>query len=276
MKIKNLLVCLLFVAAFSVAVSAQNLKRTTTKTERIELGMGGTVTLVGAPEGSVTIEGWQNPEVEITGEIQIEAANEKDLALLAQINGFAVDEDFNHIRIATAGVHDKQFIKKNFKKLPKHLLNLPWRIDFKIKVPHYCDLSIDAGRGNFDLRGVDGAIVIKALQSQTANLDLVGGLVQATFGGDTVNVKFNSRGWRGRGVDVQLARGDLNVMAMPSLNADLDLSVLRTGKIENKFEKLKPRDRTKFSETSMLARAGSGGAKLIFTVGDGNLRLIPQ
>jgi hypothetical protein len=275
-KIKNLTILLLFVFSFAIFSHAQ-VKRTTTKTEKVELGAGGTVTIVGAPTGSITIEGWQEKEVEVTGEIHYEAANEEDLALLAKVNGFAVEEDLNHIRILSAGMHDKEFLKKNkIKKLPKRLLDLPWRIDFKIKVPNYCDLTIDAGRGNFDLRGVDGAIIIKALQSETANLELVGGLVQATFGGDKVNVKFNSRGWRGRGVEVQVARGDLNVTAMPSLNADLDLSILRTGKIENEFEKLKPRDKTKFSETSMLARAGVGGAKLVFTVGDGTLRLTPQ
>lgn len=262
--------------AFSAAVFAQNLKRVTTKTETADLGAGGTVTIVGAPKGSIEIEGWNQPNVEVTAEIEIEAATEADLALLAKVNTFSLDDDINHIRILTSGTHDKQFLKKYFKKLPKHLLTLPWRIDFKVKVPSYCDLDIDVGNGNFDLRGVEGAIIIKALQSERANLDLVGGQVQATFGGDEVNVKLNSRGWRGRGADIQVARGALNISAPPALNADLDMSVLRTGKIENKFEKLKPRDKTKFSETLMTARAGTGGATLVFTVGDGTLRLTPQ
>lgn len=276
MKINNLFACLFFVAAFSAFVWAQNIKRTTTKTERAELGAAGTLTIVGAPAGSISIEGWQQPNVEVTADIVIEAQTEEDLALLTKINTFVLDEDFNHVRIVTTGTHDKQFLKKNFKKLPKHLLALPWRIDYKIKVPNYCDLEIDAGRGDFDLRGVEGTIIIKALQSERANLDLIGGAVQATFGGDEVNVKLNQRGWRGRGADIQVAKGALNVSAPPAVNADLDLSVLRTGKIENKFENLKPRDKTKFSETLMTARAGSGGAKLVFTVGDGTLRLTPQ
>jgi hypothetical protein len=36
---------------------------------------------------------------------------------------------------------------------------------------------------------------------------------------------------------------------------------------------LKPRERTKFTEKSMAAKAGSGGAALSFTVGDGTLKL---
>lgn len=276
MKIKNIVGSLLFVLAFSAVVSAQNLKRATTKTERADLGAGGTLTIVGAPSGAITVEGWQQPSVEVTAEIVIEAGTEEDLALLAKVNNFVLDEDFNHVRIISTGTHDKKFLKQNFKKLPKHLLALPWRIDYKIKVPTYCDLEIDVGRGDFSLRGVEGAIIIKALQSEQANLELVGGDVQATFGGDKISVKLIGRGWRGRGVDLQVARGELNVTASPAINADLDLSVLRTGTIENKFENLKPRDKTKFTPLLMTARAGVGGAKLAFTVGDGTLRLTPQ
>ena len=276
MKIKTLFFLIAFVAAFHSFVWAQNLKQTTTKTERADLGAAGTVTIVGAPEGSISVEGWQQPNVEVTAEISTEAPTAGDLALLAKVNNFAFEDDTNHIRILTVGTHDKQFLKKNFKKFPKELIAMPWRIDYKIKVPSYCDLEIDAGHGNLDLRGVDGTIVIKALQSDKVNLDLVGGFLKATFGGGEVNVKLNSRGWRGQGVDLQVARGTLNIVAPPGLNADLDLSVLRTGKIENKFENFRPRNKTKFSETSMLARAGSGGATLAFTVGDGALRMTPQ
>lgn len=276
MKIKTLFLSLFVVLSFCATGFAQNLKRTTTKIERAELSAGGTVTIVGAPFGAISIEGWQNREVEITAEITVEAASINDLDLLAKVNNFVVDEDFNHVRILTNGIHDKQFVKKNFKKLPKQLLALPWRVDYKIKVPMFCDLNIDAGRGNFDLKGVEGAIAITALQSDTANLELVGGFVQATFGGDRINVKLVHRGWRGAGVDLQVARGALNITAPVALNSDLNLSVLKTGKIENKFENLKPRDKTKFTENSIVARTGVGGAKLLFSITDGNLTFSPQ
>jgi hypothetical protein len=65
----------------------------------------------------------------------------------------------------------------------------------------------------------------------------------------------------------------LNVQFPQNLSADLNASILKTGKIENALENLKPRDRSKFSEKSMLARAGNGGALLSFTVGDGALKM---
>ncbi len=266
----------LFVFAVSIVGFAQSIKRTTIKVERTEIGAGGSVTLVGAPEGSISIESWQKSEVEVTAEIEVEAASEADLTLLAQVNNFMFDESLNSVRILTVGAHDKQFLKKNFKSFPKRLLNSRYRINYSVKVPVYCDLNVDAGRGKLDLRGVEGAIYIKALDAETANLNLVGGLVQATFGAGKVNVSFAARSWRGRDVEVQLAKGELSVNALQSLNADLDLSILRTGKIENGFETLKPRDKSKFTETAMLARAGVGGARFTFTVGDGILRFAPQ
>lgn len=273
---KKVFFAALFVFAVSIPNLAQNIKRTTVKVERTAVGAGGSMTIVGAPQGSISIESWQKNEVEVTAEIETEAATENDLNIIAQVNNFVFDESLNSVRILTTGTHDKQFVKKNFKKLPKHLLNLPFRINYQVKVPAYCDLTIDAGRGKLDLRGVEGAIYIKALDTETANLDLVGGLVQATFGAGKVNVNFAARSWRGRDVEVQLASGELNVQALQSLNADLDLSVLRTGKIENNFEALQPRDKSKFTPTAMLARAGVGGARMTFTVGDGTLRLAPQ
>jgi hypothetical protein len=251
-------------------------KRTVTKTERTDLSPGGTVTVVGAPVGSIAIEAWQQPMVEVTAEIALEAPSEADLALLAQVNNFNFDADLNHVRILTTGTHDKAFLKKSFKKFPKNLLTAAWRVDYKIKVPAFTDLDVNAGRGDFALSGVEGAILIQSLEAENVDLNLNGGAVQATFGSGNVRVKFGARSWRGRGAEIQVARGELDARMPPDLNAEINAEILRTGKIENAFETLKPRDRTKFTDKMMLAKAGAGGARLAFTVGDGTLRLKPQ
>ena len=275
MKIKNLILYAFVAICLSSIAAAQNLKRTISKVERADLGAGGTVSIVGAPVGSIEITGWQKPEVEIAAEIQIEAANENDLATLAKINNFVIDADMNHIRVFSTGIDDREFLKKSYKKLPKTLIGLPYRIDYKIKIPAYTDLDINHGKGDFALRGVEGVIVIKSLEAARANLDLTGGTLIATFGGGSINININARSWRGRNAEIQLARGEMNVNILPNFNGDFDLSVLRTGKIENTFDNLKPRDRTKFEPNSIYARAGVGGAKMTFTVGDGTLRFAP-
>jgi hypothetical protein len=74
-------------------------------------------------------------------------------------------------------------------------------------------------------------------------------------------------------VDIQLANGDLNVALPPNFNGDVDAQILRAGVLENLYEGLLPRERTTPAPKSLQARAGSGGARYSFTVGDGALRL---
>ena len=60
-----------------------------------------------------------------------------------------------------------------------------------------------------------------------------------------------------------------------NLSAELDAAILRKGKIDNQLLNLKPRVRTvRFTEQSIIAKAGSGGVPMKFTVGDGTLRLL--
>lgn len=266
---------LLFSSASAQTASNNStlLKRTAYKTEAMDFGAGGTVTIAGAPAGSITIEGWRKNSVEVSADVEVQAANEKDLALLAQINTFAIDEDFGHIRVSTVGAYDKDYLKRIGKKIPKELANMPFKIDYRIKVPVYCDLEIDGGRGDFNLSNVDGAIQIKFLESN-AKLDLIGGTILATIGVGSANITIPTSSWRGRSVDVQMAKGAMNVHFAPNLNANVDAAVLRTGQIENAYEFLKPREsQIKFTARKIAAKAGSGGAQLSFTVGDGTLKL---
>lgn len=276
-KILHFAIAISFIFSASVFVFAQAqpaklIKRTTYKTDNFEFGAGGTVTIVGAPQGSIEVEGWQKNEIEISAEIEMQGESEADLELLSQINGFTVDDGFGHVRILSVGTHDKSYIKKVKKKIPKKLLAMPFKIDYKIKVPFYCDLEINGGKGDLKLTNVDGVMRVKAAEGN-AVLNLVGGAITATFGAGNVDVNISSRSWRGRFADIQVASGNLNVQLPQNFNAEIDASVLRSGKIESSITSLKPRNRTKFTEKQISAKAGNGGAPLTFTVGDGTLKM---
>lgn len=267
------------ISFFSTVLSAQNsseppvlMKRTKVKSEIIDFGAGGTISIVGAPVGSVEIEGWNKNQVEISAEIEVIAENEADLARLAEVCGYAVEDGLGHLRIHSVGTHDKKYLKKIDKKFPKRLRGAPFRVDYKIRVPNFSDLEIDGGRGDLILKMVEGTMRIKYLESN-AKLNLIGGSVQATIGAGTVDVTIATRSWRGRFAEVQVARGDLNVWLPQNLNANLTAKVLRTGKIDNSYKMLKPLRRTNFTDSTITATAGNGGAELSFTVGDGMLKI---
>lgn len=261
--------------AVAVCANAQttNLsKRTTFKSEKLDFGAGGTLTVLGAPNGSISIEGTNKNEIEISADIEVQAENEADLAELSKISGFVLDESTGHVRVLSVGTHDKDYLKRAAKKFPKRLLNLPFKIDYRIKVPAYCDLEINSGKGDLTISAVEGAIRINALESK-AILNLIGGTIDATFGSGDVDVKIGTRNWRGRHVNFQVASGNLNARFPANMSADIDASILRNGKVENSFNSLKPRERSKFSDRQILARAGNGGAQFSFTVGDGTIKI---
>lgn len=276
-KLSSFFVIGFIIAGFSLTAFSQEnpnlLKRTTYKTDKVEFGVGGTITILGAPNGSIEIEGWQVNEIEISAEIEVQAETQEDLEKISEVTGFLLDVGTIHTRIISVGTHDKKYLKKVDKKFPKRLRNMPFRIDYKIKVPLYIDLDITGGKGDLKLSKVEGMMKINFLETD-AKLDLLGGMLLATFGKGNVDVTIPTRSWRGRKVDVNLVQGEMNVRLSPNLNAEVDAKVLRTGQIENEFTNLKKRDRTEFTEKLILAKAGSGGVPLSFTVGDGNLKLL--
>jgi hypothetical protein len=249
------------------------LKRTTTRRELKRLGYGGSVTIYGAPEGSVTVEAWTRSEVEVTAEVEQSADTEENLTRLAALNTFSVDEDVNHVSVMTVGLHDRKYAKRAARGLPKNLLAMPWRIDYHVKVPAACDLEINAGRGALVVTGVEGALRINAGGGPDSLFALAGGDVEATLASGPFTVRPSARSWRGRGLSLRLASGDLTVELPNGFNGDVDAEVLRAGRVENAYAGLAPRERTTPTERSLQGRAGNGGATLSFTVGDGNIRI---
>ena len=249
-----------------------SLTRVTPRHETFRLAYGGSVTIVGAPAGSITIEGWQRNEVDVNAEIELHGGTTQDLDRLAAVNTFVADEDTNHIRILTTGTHDRNLMKSIAKNFPKALIGLPWKIDYHIKVPVLTDLEITAGNGPITLSGVEGAIRLNALES-TANLSLTGGLVAATIQSGKVNITVPTRGWHGLGAEVRLAGGELNVELSPGFSGDINAEVLRNGEIKNNFPNLEPRERNSIGPHSLRARAGSGGATITLIVGDGIIQI---
>jgi len=277
----NVILLTILICAASVSFAAQQtkpaiptlLKRTATRHEATRFNYGGTVTIIGAPKGSITVEGWQRNEVELTADIEWQAESEADLNVLAPLNNFAFDEDADHLRIITSGTHDREFMKRVAKNFPKRLLNLPWKIDYRLRVPVSADVEIDAGHGPITFSGVEGALRINATESETS-LTLTGGTVSVTIAAGNVNLSIPVRSWRGGGAEIRIAAGVLNVDLPPGFSGDIDSDVLRTGKIVNTYDGLATREKPGITERIIRSRAGAGGAYFHFTVGDGVINIM--
>lgn len=246
--------------------------RTITRHEAHRLPYGGTLSIVGAPAGSITIEGWDRNQIEVAAEIELHGPTNADLDLLAAVNNFAVDVDTNHVRIITSGTHDKKYMRQVARKFPKNLFGLPWKVDFRIKVPALTDIEIDAGIGPLKMSGIEGAMRVNALQSD-AELSLTGGYFSGIIQRGAVVVTVPARSWHGLGMTLQLAGGTLDVALASGFSGDVDATVLRLGEIKNTYEGLAAREGAASNPRLLQGRAGSGGARLSFTVGDGTITI---
>lgn len=247
------------------------LVRTTVRHEVRRFAYGGTVTIVGAPAGAITIEGWTRNEVDITAEIQLKADTEADLDLLALVNGFIIDDDSNHIRVLSTGTQDKAYMR-TYKKFPKALLGLPWKIDYRIRVPLSTDLEINAGRGPINLAGVDGIIRLSAAESET-NLKLSGGSLDATIAIGKVTLSIAARSWRRGRADIRVGAGEINLELPTGFNGDLDADILRIGQINDSYGGLETREKPGLTPQIIRGRSGTGGAMLKLTVADGKINI---
>jgi hypothetical protein len=250
------------------------LKRTATRRETKRLGHGGTLTLSGAPEGSVSVESWPKNEAEVVAEIEVSARTEDELARLAAVSGFLLESDFNRLGVTTVGTHDRKYMKRVARDFPKKLLAMPWRADYRLRVPSVVDLEIATGRGPVTLSNLDGSVRLDAGGGSPSLFTLAGGDFEGTVAAGPVRLVVPARSWRGRGLTLRLVSGDLTLELPANFDGDIDADVLRAGRIENTHPNLSPReDAPAPTERSLRARAGNGGAPLSLTVGDGTLRI---
>lgn len=277
MKIIRLVILALFVALFSIFAVAQQtpqlLKRTATKTDKFDFAAGGTVSISGAPLGSIKVVGGKTNEIEIVAEIELQAPTEADLARLAEVTGFLTEESNGRTGIITLGTHNKLGDKKLWKKFPKYLLQMPFRVDYVVTVPRYCDLEINGGKGDLSITDVEGSMRIAFVDTK-AHIEVITGATNAIIERGTVDLILGARGWRGRAAEVMVASGDLNVRLPLNVSAEIDALVQRDGIIENSIPGLKQRDRkVPFTEKAIMAKAGVGGVPLKFTVGNGKITM---
>ncbi|MCA1613580.1 MAG: hypothetical protein LC800_05360 [Acidobacteria bacterium] len=253
------------------------LKRKATRREVRRFGYGNTLTLYGAPDGSITVEGWPRAEIEIVADIEWQADTEEELARLAAVNGFVLDEDATHFRLVTTGTHDRKFMQKAAKtnpaakNFPKHLLAMPWRIDYRIRVPASVDLDVFAGRGALVIEGVRGALQLNAGESRSV-LTLAGGDVSATVVGGSLLLRVPVQSWGGRGATVKMAAGELTVALPAGFNGEVSATILRTGRIEGADAVFAGAEGGNPTGRSLRVRSGGGGAPLAFEVVDGVIR----
>ena len=261
------------VCGLSLVCGAQVLKRTTTKTDTIPVGAGSTVAIMGAPAGSIKVTMIAGNDVQIAAEIEVQAANEADLAAAAVLTTYMTQETLGKVAIVSVGADSRRKFTNDEKKVIKRLRGMPYRIDYVVGVPKYTNVEIDGGIGDIDLEGGEGDHRINAVNAKV-RVTIRGGSLAATIAKGGLNIEVPPSGRRGLNIDASVVSGDLSMTIPDNLNGEVDASVLRIGKVVNEIPNLKPRDRkVPFSDKLVQGRAGVGGPSIKLTVGDGSIWL---
>lgn len=262
------------IGALSSIAFSQNQTRTIEKNYTVPSGSGNTLTIFGAPKGSMTITGGTSNEIEIAAKITLEGPSSSIIDQLAAVTGFITEESMGTLVIKTAGTHNRIGDKKLWKKVPKNMLTLPFRVDYVLKVPKYLELNVNGGDGSLDISGIEGSIRVSYGKTQ-AKVILIGGIFTAQLGEGDLDVHFPERSWRSGMLEIQLAKGNMNLWLPQNLSADIDATALNGGTVVVKTEQLTPRDkRIPFTDSAIKARSGNGGVPFKLTVGSGTLSLM--
>jgi hypothetical protein len=265
------------VCMLALMCDAQVLKRTTTKSDTIPLGAGSTLSIVGAPVGSIKVSVVPGNEVHVAAEIEVQAANEADLSGAALLTTYVTQETLGKLAIVSVGADSRRKFTNEEKKLIKRLSGMPYRIDYTIGVPRYTNIEIDGGKGDLEISHVQGYVRVNFAESN-AILELEGGETDITIGHGKLQLQLGLANGGIRNSTVQMVAGDIALTFPVRSSADIDAAVLRTGRIENLVPDLKPRDRkTAFTQRLVSGKKGVGGVAVKVTVGDGNITLdIPR
>jgi len=237
------LVLLAMTALLSPAAQARPEERVWSATYALE--PGGTVQVANV-QGSITVEGWDRSEVEVTA-VQRATSTEGGEPVVG------VDRGPNWISLRTLYPADG---------------SAPVQVDYYLRVPRQVELDeLLTVNGRVRVRDVDGRVVARTLNGDIEQERISGSVVARALNG---SVRLALRALPGRGAELSLetVNGDLLVLLPPRTNADLELSTV-AGRIENQLV-LAASDS---GESVRRVQLGRGGPTMRLRTVRGNIRL---
>jgi hypothetical protein len=212
----------------------------------------GTLDVDGAPNGGISVRGWNRADVHVRTRIQAYADDEATArALAAQVRVV-----FDGGRLHAVG--------------PDRDGNQSWSASFEIDAPRDSRLQLTTKNGGIAITDFDGYGRFETKNGGVALTDVGGDLQGSTTNGG-VSVRLSSAGWNGPGLDVQTTNGGVTMTVPSSFNAQLDASTVNGGMTIDlpgvDQGQLRSRDR------HIVATLGAGGAPVKVATKNGGIRI---
>lgn len=206
-------------------------------TARYPLRPGGRVAVANV-QGSIWVEGWDQPEVELTA---VKSAEDPD----ADLNDAAVEVEPGPDSLT-------------FRTLYSAETEEPVRVDYRLRVPRQTRLDgLHTVNGDIGVRGVEGGVEARTLNGNIWQAGVAGTVRARTLNG-SVQVSLRARPEPETALELETVNGDVALLLPADSDADLELNTV-AGEIESRLAYTAS---AAGPDGSWRARLGRGGARV--------------
>jgi hypothetical protein len=208
--------------------------------------------VLAAPNGGVSIRGWNRQEVLVRARVDAQAPSEGEAkSLTAQVH---VQAGAGRVT-ATGPARDRE--------------GSWWSVSYEVFVPHHMDLKASSVNGGVNIQDVEGDITYSTVNGGV-NLARLAGSVRGETKNGGVNVEMAGDRWHGAGLDAQTVNGGVNLQLPVNYSAKILASTLNGG-LRTEFPVTMSGDLNRSKNLEFTV--GSGGAPIRVVTRNGGVSI---
>ena len=203
-----------------------------------------------APNGGITVEGWDRDEVLVTARVRAQAPDiEEARAMASEIEVVAEPG-----RVRSEGPRARGN-------------NRGWSVSYVVMVPRRTDLRAGSTNGGIRVADVTGQLELQTTNGGVA-LERVAGDVRGRTVNGSLKATLDGRRWEGAGLDLKATNGAITLLIPDDYNASLEASTVNGGMNADFPIRVQGRIGRRL-ETEL----GQGGAPIRLATTNGGIRL---
>ncbi len=203
----------------------------------------------GRQNGSVTVHGWDRPQMRVVAKVRASAETEDEARSMARDIRVSVASDRIFAEGPSTGRHES------------------WSVGYEIWLPRRTDLDLEAQNGGISVEDVSGRIGLSTVNGGLALRGVSGDVRGETTNGG-LSVSLDGDRWQGEGLDLRTTNGGISLAIPERYNARLETGTVNGGMqidfpitVQGAFGR-------RFSTT-----LGSGGAPIRVTTTNGGVTI---
>lgn len=205
-----------------------------------------------APNGGVTVKGWDRNEIFVRARVEANADSEAEAKAIAQ-----------QVQIQTSGGKVKA-------TGPETRRNSWWSVSYEVFVPHKIDVSAETVNGGVNASDLEGRLEFRSVNGGMNLTRLAGDVKGRTVNGG-LNVDLVGASWRGGGLDAETTNGGVNVALPANFSAKVQMRT-QNGGLHTDFPVTFQGDLQQRNK-SLDFNVGSGGAPIRIVTQNGGVTL---